>query len=247
MDKPWFEDDYFWQAYAPLMFNEDRWADAPIEAERSARLLRLQPGSRLLDLCPGVGRHAMAFARLGHRVTGVDRTEPYLEAARETAEAEGLEIEFVRDDVRRFVRPEFFDGAVNLFSSFGYFEDETEEALTVRNVARSLKSGGRFLIDVIGKEIVGRDFKEKDWFEEDGMLVLAEYEIRRDWTRLLNRWIIIRGGEKIDYSFSYVLYSAEELTALLLSNGFSSVEIYGGLDGSRYDRCAKRLVAVGIK
>lgn len=247
MDKPWFEDDYFWQAYAPLMFNEDRWADAPIEAERAAKLLGLEPGSRLLDLCSGVGRHAVAFAHRGYRVTGVDRTEPYLEAARETAGAEGLEIEFVRDDVRRFVRPEFFDGAVNLFSSFGYFEDEADEALTVRNVAQSLKTDGRFLIDVIGKEIAGRDFKEKDWFEEDEMLVLAEYEIQRDWTRLRNRWIIIRGGEKIDYSFSYVLYSAEEISSLLLANGFSAVELYGGLDGSRYDRYAKRLVAVGVK
>ena len=115
---PWHEQDAFWLAVEPVLFLQRRWSDAPAEVEGIISLLGLQSGMRVLDLCCGVGRHALEFARRGFHVTGVDRTQAYLDKASRQAVSEGLRAEFVREDMRAFCRPQAFDAAVNLFTSF---------------------------------------------------------------------------------------------------------------------------------
>ncbi len=244
---PWFEDDAFWMEFAPYMFNEDKWGSAPEEAAAALRLMEMEPGSRILDSCCGVGRHSVAFAELGCRVTGVDRTLPYLEAARETAASRELDIEFVHADVRTFRRERAFDGAANLFTSFGYFESPGEERSMVENIRDSLREGGAFLVDVTGKEVLARKWVERDWFRDRDATILTEYRIRDDWTRLENHWILILPDRRVDYTFSHRIYSAAELTALFLSSGFSRTEVYGGFDGRTYDQDAERLIVAAFR
>ena len=76
--RPWHEDDTFWHAWAPVMFETQRWEAAPGEVERALELLGVEPGAALLDMCCGPGRHALELARRGLRVTAVDRTEDYV-------------------------------------------------------------------------------------------------------------------------------------------------------------------------
>ncbi|MFP4564541.1 MAG: class I SAM-dependent methyltransferase, partial [Spirochaetia bacterium] len=198
-----------------------------------------------------VGRHAVELNDLGFSVTGVDRLQSYLDAARETAsEAYGDsagEIEFVLEDVRRFVRPEYFDGAINMFTSLGYFDELDDELLFLKNVQESLKPGGSFLIDVMGKEILAKFFKPSEWYEADCGLVLAEYTILDGWTHLHNRWIVINDEGRYEYSFAHRVFSGVELTDLLIQAGFDTAEVYGSLDRIPYDNNAERLVAVGRK
>ena len=85
-------------------------------------------------------------------MTGIDRTSLYIEEARRRAAESGLEAEFVVADVRNFVRPEAFDLAINLFSSFGYFEDEEDHRRVIRNAHASLRPGGRLIVDIVGRE-----------------------------------------------------------------------------------------------
>jgi len=180
-------------------------------------------------------------------VTGVDITESYLQTAKEEASLENLNIEYIKADAREFVRPDFFDLAVNLYISFGYFENQKDDLLMVRNVYESLKKGGTFIIETLGKEIVVRDFVEAEWFERAGFMVLTQYETLDSWTFLKNRWILVKDGNKIERVFSQRLYSASELRALLLEAGFSKVEIFGDWDESPYDRRAAKLIVVGRK
>ncbi|MDR2404482.1 MAG: class I SAM-dependent methyltransferase [Spirochaetaceae bacterium] len=204
-------------------------------------------GPRILDLCCGIGRITLELARRGFIVTGVDITNAYLETAREDAACENLDIEFIHADGRRFRRPEGFDAAVNSYISFGYFEDSGDDRLVARNVWDSLKPGGAFIIETLGKEIAVRDFTEGEWFERAGYTVLTEYEPVDSWTRLRNRWILIGKGTRIEKTFTQRLYAASELRQLLLETGFSPVEIYGGWDESPYDYRAETLVVVGRK
>ncbi len=246
-NSPWFEDETFWLHFAPVMFSADRWAKSREEMEKAAGILGLEPGDRVLDACCGVGRHSVELHDLGCSVTGVDRLQAYLDAARETAAEIDGEIEFLLEDVRRFVRPEYFDGAINMFTSLGYFDDLDDELLFLKNVHASLKPGGSFLIDVMGKEILAKFFKPAEWYEADCGLVLAEYTILDGWTHLHNRWIVINDEGRYEYSFAHRIFSGAELTDLLKRAGFDTVEVYGSLDRIPYDNNAERLVAVGRK
>ncbi|MEK7353263.1 MAG: class I SAM-dependent methyltransferase, partial [Chloroflexota bacterium] len=148
--KPWHEDDSFWQTWGPLMFPAQRIADATEEVTKIIKLMDIKPGASILDLGCGIGRISLEFARRGFRVTGVDRTTSYLEQARQLAEKEKLNIEFVHGDMRAFVRPDAFDSVVSTYTTFGYFEDPADDRRVVDNVYKSLRPGGTVLIDIHG-------------------------------------------------------------------------------------------------
>ncbi len=239
----WFEDEGFWNVFAPLMFDENRWAETPAVVDSVERLAGIRPPATVLDACCGPGRHCLEFARRGYRVTGVDITASYLEAARESARDEGADIEFLREDMRGFRRPGAFDLCVNLFNSFGYFSDPAQDEGMLRNIRESLRPGGRLVLEMVGKETAARDFIEGEWFERGGWTVLTEFTVEGAWEGLRNRWILIRGSERIDRSFVQRLYSAGEMRALLERAGFRDVRILGSLEGNPYDHKAKSLVA----
>jgi len=244
---PWHEDDQFWQAIAPIDFDKTRWERAPGEVEQILALMKPPAGARILDLCCGPGRHSLELARHGYKVTGVDRTDAFLGEAGRRAKAEGLAVEFVRGDMRRFLRPDAFDGIINIFTSFAYFEDPDEDRGVLSNACRSLRPGGSFVVDTLAKEVVARNFKERDWNESDGTVVLEERKIVRDWTAVESRWVILQGQFRKEIRFTLRLYSAAELSAILRGVGFRDVQIYGDLSGTPYDQTAKRLVAVARK
>jgi SAM-dependent methyltransferase len=245
--KPWHEQDVFWETVAPVLFARRRWSDAPAEVEKVVSLLGIGPGTHILDLCCGVGRHSLELARRGFHVTGVDRTRMYLDRASKQAEAEALKVEFVQDDMRTFCRPEAFDVVINLFTSFSYFEDPEEDRQVLLNVYRSLKPGGVFLLEMLGKEILARIFRERDWHEENGVLILEERKISQNWGWIESRWIMLKDNDRTELRLSHRLYSAMELISLLTGCGFTHVDGYGDLAGSAYDHMAKRLVIVAHK
>lgn len=245
--KTWHEDDKFWEVMAPFMFSERHWASAPVEVDQVIRLLDIGPKVAILDLCCGPGRHSLELARRGFRVTGVDRTAAYLERTRKEAEKENLDVEFVREDMRHFCRVNAFDVALMMYTSFGYFEDPAENRQVLVNVCRSLKDQGALVLDLVGKETLARIFGERDWQEYDDAFLLQERRIVNDWSWMENRWILLQGGERQEFQVSHWLYSASELSGLLRDSGFSSVQIYGDLEGNPYDQNARRLIAVAGK
>ena len=202
----------------------------------------------MLDLCCGVGRHSLEFARRGYTVTGVDRTTAYLHTARDAADAEDLAVEWIEADAREFQRPGAFDLTINMYTSFGYFEDPAEDRRVAEKIVRSLKPGGALVMDLMGKERLARIFTPRKWDElPDGSLFLQEREIRDDWTWIENRWILIRDGERREFTLGHRLYDGAGLRTLLLNSGFESVALYGDLDGAPYDNDARRLIAVARK
>ena len=244
----WHDDDAFWETFDSVLFGRERWDKAPQEVEQVMALLQVESGDPILDLCCGVGRHALEFARGGFRVTGVDRTAAYLDEARRRAGEEGLEVEWVCEDMRSFRCPGAFAGAVNLFTALGYFEDPSEDRRVLENLYASLQDNGVLVIDIISKEVLARKFRVRDWDElEDGTILLRETKLEQHWSWAVVRWIRIKDGEQSEFRFGHRLYSASELAGLLSACGFRSVEVYGDLAGAPYDHEAKRLVAVARK
>ncbi len=243
----WHEDDRFWKIMAPYLFPTIRWTAAAGQVEQLLTLAGATDGAPVLDLCCGPGRHALELAKRGFAVTAVDRTRSYLDEARERAVRAGVTVEFIQEDMRRFRRPESFDLVINLFTSFGYFEgDEDRQVLDC--VFESLRPGGVLVIELMGKETIARIFRASNWSqEEDGTFFLEERRLSDDWSRIHNRWVLIREGHIEEVRLDHRLYAASELTELLRAGGFESVAAYGGLEGSPYGPTASRLVVTGTR
>lgn len=99
---PWYESDKMWEIMEPMLFTEARIALTATEVDSIELFCNIQQSQSVLDLCCGIGRHSLEFARRGHSVVGVDRTELYLKRAEKAASEEKLDIEFVEDDMRTF-------------------------------------------------------------------------------------------------------------------------------------------------
>jgi SAM-dependent methyltransferase len=240
----WFENEQFWKHLFLFLFPESRFAAAVDEVDKILRLSR-PGGNAVLDLACGPGRHSMAFARRGFSVTGVDLSPFLLSKARDRARAQKLKVEWIRKNIRDFVRPDSFDLAVNVFSSFGYFEKESDNLAVLQNVRTSLKTGGVFVLDIQGKETLARKFQPVQFHEfgKDSILV-DRPSVSEDWNRIRAEWIVIQGKKADKYSISIRLFSGQELKETLVRAGFRDVSLYGDFDGNPYGADAARLVAV---
>lgn len=238
----WFEDEAFWEECRPFLFAEARLAAADGEVEALLQLAGVEASSDVLDLCCGPGRHACAFARRGFRVTGVDRSPYFLALARATPEQS---VEWVQSDMRAFRREAAFDLAVNLFTSFGYFDDPGEDRAVLENLRASLRPGGALVMELMGKEVVAHGYVPT-WSQElpDGSLLVMRTEVCDGWSRILNRWTVIKEGRARTFAFAHNIYSGQELDALLRRAGFREVRLYGSLTGAEYNIASARLVAV---
>lgn len=242
----WHDDDKFWEKMTPVLFPLTRIEAASEEIDAVLSLSEIQSGA-ILDMGCGIGRHSLELARRGFQVTGVDRTQIYLSKAAQQADGQGLDIKFIKADMRDFQSEEEFDGALSLFTTFGYFEAPAENQQVIHNIYEALKSRGVLVMDMMGKEILARIFLERGWQQVGDYYFLEERSISRDWSWIENRWILIGDDEHYEMEVSHWVYSAAELKAMLMVSGFRDIQIYGDLAGAPYDISAKRLVAVAKK
>jgi len=243
----WFADEGFWKRFYPVLFPEERFEAAQEQVDKILGLAQFN-GSCILDLACGPGRHSVVLALRGFKVTGVDLSPFLLGKARQRAELAGVGIEWVNDDMRNFRRPEAFDLALSMFTSFGYFENKEDDLKVLRNIFDSLVNGGACLIDIVGKEWLAKHFLPTSSNElPDGSLMIERREIYDDWSRIRNRWILLKEGMAAEFCFHHTLYSAQELKDRLGHVGFERIRICGDLEGNEYGTEAKRLIAIAWK
>jgi SAM-dependent methyltransferase len=234
----WFE-QWFGEEYHALYPHRDE-----EDARRAVALIRRaapwETGDRLLDLACGPGRHAAELERLGGRVVGFDLSRAMLRRARERT---GQGVALVRGDMRALpFRNGSFRLAVNLFTSFGYFRDDAEHRLVLRQVAAALVPGGHFVLDYLNAEQVRRSLKSVDAIEgdvritrrigADGRFVIKEIELRDEGRSFVER---VR------------LYDAEELAALLAEAGLPVRARFGDYNGGPAGPDAPRVILVGVR
>lgn len=178
------------------------------------RQFPLASHGRILDVCCGQGRHSNQLAHAGYRVVGIDSNAAALARARETAPKTAT---YREGDMRSLeALSERFDGVINLWASFGYFDDATNEAV-LRQIACVLRPGGRALIDVYNRDYM-RTLPATDTVERAGIQVAA----KRAW--LGNRLRVeltysAGGGDR----FEWRLYTPDELSQLCATVGLDNV------------------------
>jgi SAM-dependent methyltransferase len=240
-----FFDDLYLRVYQPL--------EAPEQVRREVdfivKALDLPAGAKVLDLCCGQGRHSLELARRGFRVVGVDLSEALLYAARKRAESEGLSVTFLHCDMREIDFADEFDAVINMFTSFGYLESEAEDEKVLGKVAQALKSGGKFLLDVVNRDRLVRDFQAREWHAADeGWLVLEERTFDHLSGRMETRWVCVaRDGVRYERLSSVRLYTTSELRTMLERAGLKVTNLFGDYDGSPYSWDSQRLIVVSCK
>ena len=253
----WFESENFWTQFAPIMFDDARWAEAPTVAQYVKDIAKLAPGSKVLDAGCGLGRISVELAALDLDVTGVDIIQSELDAAQDSAQAEGVELTLVNHDLRTFHAPNQFDCAVNLYTSFGYCDTVDEDMQILRNIAESVKPGGTFIMECTSRETAILYWTPGEEFERAGYKVVTHFEVTGAWEGLKSQWTLYPADADltktpvpqsvVDHTFIQRLYPATFLRNKLMEFGFSKAEVYGDFDFSPYNENARTMVLIGRK
>lgn len=239
-----FDDDYL-KIYGPRLTEEQTRSEVAF-IERS---LALKPGSRVLDLACGVGRHAVSMAQRGHRVTGIDFNGHYLALGEQAARAAGVDVTWTLGDMRSFATDTPFDAIYSFFTSFGYYSDDENERV-LANVAGALESGGRFLIDVTNRDFALTHPNQRNWIQRaDGALLMEENTLDLMSSRVTSRQTLIEpgAGSRITKEFDLRVYTCAELSALMRRHGLEPQRVWGGADETPYSSDSRRLVLVAAR
>jgi ubiquinone/menaquinone biosynthesis C-methylase UbiE len=248
VDPRWYETFFErdWLELVALRISDDR---TQSQVDFLVEALGVEPGARILDLACGHGRHSLELARRGYRVTGLDLSAPSLEVARQRAGADGLTVEFGECDMRDIPFEDEFDAVVNLFTAFGYFENEAEDERVLAAVARALHTGGVFLLDTIHPPWVYRHFDAREWDEhDDGTIFLQDRSLDLLRGRSEAVWVAVRpDGTRSELRHSVRLYTLADLASMLTRAGLAVERTYGGFDGSELGIDSNRLIVLARK
>ena len=242
-----FYDEHYLKEYASGLSDERTQREVDF-INSTLNLPQAAEGVRILDLCCGHGRHTVELAAAGYSMVGQDLSGTFLDLAKDAAAARNLQIQFVHADMREIPFEGEFDAVINIFTAFGYFDD-TENQKVLDAVARALKPGGKFLIDLLNTLRIIRDFRPQSWDElSDGTVALTE----RDYNLLTGnieelRTYIAPDGSKREIQLIWRSYFYTELTKMLNRAELTPIQAFGGFDGSEFTWDANRMIVLAEK
>lgn len=241
----WFEEWFNTEEYLNVYRHRN---DA--DAERLVNLILantiLDHNADVIDLACGNGRHSIHFAECGFNVTAVDLSEILLDAAQKNAESLGLSIKFVNSDIRSFQSESKFDLAVNLFTSFGYFETDDENFSLFKNIFNSLKNNGYFVLDYFNANYLSNNLVTHSEEIVSEKKIIQERRIIGH--RVIKDITISEDGLRKSFRESVRIYSGTELLAAIKNSGFKVHKVFGDYDGINFDlNSSPRIIIISGK
>ncbi len=225
--KDWFNTEEYLDVYRHR--NED---DAKGLVDLILSKVNIPPGSKILDMACGAGRHSILFAQHGFKVTAVDLSEKLIKVAKKTAAEVNLNIDFIESDLRHFAISEKFDLVVNLFTSFGYFEKDNENFKIIKTAFDHLKENGFFIIDFFNQGYVEKNLINKSVDIIPGGLITQERKIEN--SRVEKLITINKYDVEQKFLESVRMFKPEELISAVVSTGFNVHEVLGDFDGNSF-------------
>ncbi len=242
MKKEWFA-EWFDSPYYHLLYKNHDEKEAQTALDHLLGALDLSPGSRILDLACGRGRHSRYLASKGFAVTGLDISPSSIAFARQF---EHENLEFYQQDMRKAFISKPFDAVMNMFTSFGYFKSDADHLLALHHVSGSLRSGGLFLLDFLNaafvrnnlvesevKTVEGLDFSLKRWIRAGYVFKSVEFRVE---------------GQLFHFQEQVRLFELSDFQALLDHAGLQLRRTYGDYDLPAFDpETSKRLILIAEK
>ncbi|MCL2778524.1 MAG: methyltransferase domain-containing protein [Polyangiaceae bacterium] len=223
--RPWWEELFNDDFIRTMAMITDR--DIAREVDFIEESLGCETGATILDLACGTGRHSIELAARGYKVVGFDLSLAMLARASDEAQERKQKINFVQGDMRDMAFDETFDGIFAWNTSFGYFDDEKNNAV-IAKVHKALKKGGQFLLDVINRDFVVRQAPSIAWFEGDGCICMDEMAVDFITSRLkVKRTLMLDTGRAKVTEYTIRVYALNELGKMLNDNGFRVAEVSG--------------------
>ncbi len=201
---------------------------------------------KILDLACGHGRHANRLAKLGHHVTGIDLMPGFLKIASQDARKNGVEVKYLKGDMRHLTFRNEFDRVILMFTAFGYFSDE-ENYLVLQNIARALKPGGLFCFDTHNRDMTLKGLVPFAVVEKGKDLLIDRHEFDSISGRLINRRIVIRNGRRKDTPFFVRFYSYTEIARLLKKAGLPIKAVYADWQARPFTSESRRMIIIAEK
>ncbi len=155
--KEWFE-NWFDTPFYHQLYKDRNDVEAQNFIDNLFLELSIPSDAKVLDIACGKGRHSIYMERKGFEVTGIDLSGNSIEYARRF---ETNKLDFFRHDMRDVFRVNYFDCAVNLFTSLGYFQDEKDNTRTIQSAATNLKKGGLLVVDFFNADWVESSLQKK--------------------------------------------------------------------------------------
>ena len=228
----WFE-HWFGDEYLRLYPHRDE-TDAAAAIDLIAAHMQGRPVNSVLDLACGAGRHARLLCDRWWTV-GLDLSSALLKVARR----ESPDAPYVRADMRELPFAQgSFDLAVNLFTSFGYFDDDLEHAQVLRCVGLAVRKGGTFVLDFLNPDEVRTNLVARDEHVVAGSTVEQFRRISAD-RKFVEKTIRVRGKEYLE---RVRLLSPAELEGMLNAGGFDVVARAGDYKGSPWAEDSARTI-----
>jgi SAM-dependent methyltransferase len=235
----WFE-EWFGEDYLRIYQHRDE-----NEAERMIELIAAKvadkPVERVLDLACGAGRHSKLLCERWWTV-GLDLSSALLRVARR----DSPEAPYVRADMRELPFADgTFDLVVNLFTSFGYFEDDTEHVRVLRCVNQAMRERGMLVIDFFNAAQVREDLVPYDERVENGIAIEQRRSISAD-QRFVEKRITLREKGR-EYVERVRLFSAADLSQMMEAAGFKVVALVGDYSGGAWTEESPRAILFGSR
>jgi 2-polyprenyl-3-methyl-5-hydroxy-6-metoxy-1,4-benzoquinol methylase len=213
-------------------------------------ILNLPKKSKILDLCGGYGRLAIPLAKKGFEVYIQDLNKDFLEKAKKAAKKHKVKVETIHGDMRKIPYSNKFDAVINMFTSFGYLENDKEDEKVINAVSKALKPGGKFLLDIINGDWLKRNFKPQMWRKVGNVLVLENSKLDLKTNRnLVDIYIVDLKKCKIFSTHQKLrLYTFNELEKILSANGLKVIKKYGNFNKEKFSsKLSKRIIILAKK
>lgn len=235
--KDWHKN--FFKLWQKVQFDVYTPEQDKMQSDFICEALKLKKGMSVLDVPCGYGRISSLLAQKRMNVTGIDFNKHVLDFAKNKAKENDLKINYIQGDMRNFSYRDKFDAVICWFGSFGYFSDEDNEKF-IKASARSLKKGGRFLIDTHTIETIIPIFQPLSKNRYGKIPLKEERHLDLETSRIDVKWTLGKESQ----SSSIRLYGYKELRDLLTQNGFGKFKANGSIRGEKFEFGSKRLILV---
>lgn len=215
----------------PLAFNEmneilGRYDKTKQEVQDIIQLAWIQKTDQVLDVPCGFGRIASELHHRGYNVEGIDLSSEQISFAEQQNPGPLYSVGSMTE-----LLPNKYNVILNIYSSFGYLEDEQQDQKCLVNWYKALRPGGRLVMEVCdierSKEI---DRTEKHLLNDEGKYIRRTQDVTEeidvDYTTGILTVIYSRGQSVVRTKTR--LYHTEKLVMMLKSTGFSDVKVFGG-------------------
>ncbi|MCX6149821.1 MAG: class I SAM-dependent methyltransferase [Ignavibacteriales bacterium] len=239
--KNWFESEEYLEIYK---HRDDE--DAKLLLKLVLENVPSQDDQTVLDIACGAGRHSLLFAEKGFNVTAFDLSRNLLRVAKNKSLEQKLNIDLFCADIRYLAIKKKFDLIINLFTSFGYFENDEENFALFQEVNFCLKDDGIFVLDYFNSEYLRQNLVHKSIEVFDGKEIIQERYF--DMNRVKKNITIRKCNEVKNFTESVRLYNKNELVTAITDAGLKIIKIFGGYRGAEFNiNTSQRLVVFASK